>query len=253
MDILQKKTFIPELQHIISYLKFKSSKIKLMGSASLQSQLYSSDFDLSSQIKRKYKPVTIFHEFLKILDNSMKFEDVYFIEFKIQSFDKKIKYNDISQLRPMDFKNFDFVKIDYIIRIDNIFKELTIIYNFNHNNNGDIISNIKEDIIELVDSGQYYKALKRLFSIHKINKNKKKLLSLTRFFNGPSGKLYKINSNLKAIQTLLNIYHDPVTLRKVNINLKDIGIKPNDNIDELISNNDDTLNEIAQKIYHVNV
>ena len=109
MNILQKKNIIYELNRIIPYLRSKKSKITLVGSASLQSQFYSSDFDLSCQVRRRYKPVTICKEFIQILDNSMKLNDVYFIEFKIESVERKIKYTDPNNVRSKDFKQFDFV------------------------------------------------------------------------------------------------------------------------------------------------
>ena len=142
MNVLQKKNIIYELNKIIPYLNFKKSKIKLVGSASLQSQFYSSDFDLSCQVRRRYKPVTIFKEFMQIVDNSMKMDDVYFIELKIQSDENKMKYTDPNKIKSSSFKQFDFVSIDYVVRIENVFKELSIIYDFNNKNRSkaDVIS-----------------------------------------------------------------------------------------------------------------
>ena len=253
MNVLQKKNIIYELNRIIPYLNFKKSKIKLVGSASLQSQFYSSDFDLSCQVKRCYKPVTICKEFMQIVDNSMKLDDVYFVELKIQSDEKKIKYTDPNNFRSKDFKQIDFVKIDYVVRIDNVFKEMSVMYDFNDTNKvkSDIISNIRRDIRELAESGQYYKVLKRLFSIHKINKDKSELVLLTIFFNGPVGRLYNVNSNLKAISLLLTRYDDPVTLKKVAINLKDINVDPEEDITQLIIQNDLLINDIAHQKYNM--
>jgi hypothetical protein len=71
----------------------------------------------------------------------------------------------------------------------------------------------------------YFKSLKRIFSIKlqesKI-KNKKILIKLIDFFNGPIGKLNKIMSNIILIQTLLEN-----KFKKPNINVIQFNIKHN--------------------------
>ena len=85
-----------------------------------------------------------------------------------------------------------------------MFKDISIIYNF-HNIKEDTptkIERLKADYNELVQEGDIYKSLKRLFSIYKIKKEYPKLKQLTQLFNSNIGKLYETNSNLKTLQLL---------------------------------------------------
>lgn len=249
MDVLERKP--PNLKlndQFLKYLKFKKQKIVIKGTSSLKSQYYYSDYDLYSKIKRHYKHRTIANELNRILNQNIN--DMYFIENKIQYMNGE-KLKNINFKSTMFKKPVSFVKIDYIVRIDNIFRELSIIYDFK-NEDIDVESkkqDLQNDINDLIKEGKYYKTLKRLFSIYKIEKNKKGLLTLTRFFNSNYGKIYALNSNLIAIQLLLKNYDDEMTKRKVMINLKDIHIDPTTNIQHIINSNDQILNNKAKIIY----
>ena len=131
-------------------------------------------------------------------------------------------------------KNINYVKIDYVLWFDYHFKELSIIYIFNQTNFS--VEDIKQDYEEFVKDGNNFKALKRLFSIYKIKKNKIEAVKLTKFFNSKYGKLYEINSNLK---TLLLIPDDDV---RKKINLKFLKLNPDIDIKKEISKNDLILN-----------
>jgi hypothetical protein len=124
-----------------------------------------------------------------------------------------------------------------------MFKELTIMYVFDKvkQTKDEIIEQITNDYHELKNNGNYYKALKRLYSILKINRNYKKLITLTKFFNDTGAK-YEIVSNLKTLKLLENYYDDIVTKKKVLINLKDINVKYND-IEKTIAKFETELNE----------
>ena len=186
---------------------------------------------------------------LKILNDKMN--GLYFIELKIEYKNgKKKKLYNTSELKTSMFKNIDFVKIDYIIHYNNMFKELTIMYVFNYvkQSKDDMIAQIQESYHELKDDGNYYKALKRLYSIFKIKRNYKKLITLTKFFNN-TGEMYQIVSNLKTLKLLENHYNDIMTKKKVLINLKDINVTYND-IDSTIAKFEKELNE-QSKIYIV--
>ena len=232
MDVIHEKRKLNSyINDIIKKIKFKNYKINLAGSAKLQSQRYFSDYDFNSMIKRKYKPITIYNEFVKI----MKRDDLYFIEFKIEYLDgTKKKIHDILKINKSLFKNINYVKIDYVLWFDYHFKELSIIYVFNRTNFS--VEDIKQDYEEFVKDGNNFKALKRLFSIYKIKKNKIEAVKLTKFFNSKYGKLYELNSNLK---TLLLIPDDDV---RKKINLKFLKLNPDIDIKKEISKNDLILN-----------
>jgi hypothetical protein len=147
------------------------------------------------------------------------------------------------------FKNIKFIKIDYIVFFDYVFKDISIIYNFNNikEDTPTKIERLKADYNELVKEGDIYKSLKRLFSIYKIKKEYPKLKQLTQLFNSNIGKLYETNSNLKTIQLLKTMYNDIQTKKRIDINLKFLKIDPKENLEQLIKENDIYLNENAKK------
>ena len=95
---------------------------------------------------------------------------------------------------------------------------------------GRIDKNIKKevnkDIIELTKEGYYYKIVKRLFTISKIDKDYPKALKLSRYLNTNIGDEYRTLSNLKAIETLLEHYDDEETKILIRKSLFNLDIKP---------------------------
>ena len=247
MNVLQKKIKLnDQVMKTIELIRFKRAKVKLSGTASLNAMKYFSDYDFISHVTCKYKAKTICDEFKRILNGHLN--DLYFIEFKIEYDDgKKKKLYDVSHLKTSLFKNINFVKIDYIIRYENVFKELTIIYLFNAEKQSkeDMLKQVRYDYNVLKSERKYYKALKRLFSTYKIKKKYNKLIELTKFFND-TGDKYEVVSNLKTIQALLKRYDDHMTIKKVMINLNDIGLVNND-ICETITEYENELNKSAIK------
>lgn len=240
MNVLEEKRKLNSyIYDKVQKLKFKNVKINLAGSAALQSQRYFSDYDFNSIIKRKYKPKTLFDEFNQILIASV--QSLFFIELKFEYLDgTKKKIYDIIEIKPNMFKNLNYIKIDYLLWFDYHFKELSIMYIFKNTKYG--VEDIEKDYDELVSSGNYYKALKRLFSIYKLTKNHKEAVILTKYFNSDYGKLYSMNSNLK---TLLLV---PSRLKKqIDINLKFLGLSPSINIQNEIQKNDEILNKESEK------
>ena len=108
MDVLtEKRNLNISIYGIVSKLTFKNYKLNLAGSASLKSQRYYSDYDFNTFISRKYKPVAIYNEFMKILSQ----HDMYFIELKIEYIDNtNLKIYDVSRLKKGMFNNIKYVK-----------------------------------------------------------------------------------------------------------------------------------------------
>ena len=246
MNILEKRKINSYINDIVKNLTFKNNKLKLAGSASLASQRYYADYDFNCNIKTR-KQTVIYNEFKRILSYSN--DKLYFIEFKIEYLDgTKLKLNN-NKIKLSMFKNIKFIKIDYIVFFDYVFKDISIIYNFNHikEDTPTKIERLKADYSELVKEGDIYKSLKRLFSIYKIKKEYPKLKQLTQLFNSNIGKLYETNSNLKTIQLLKTMYNDIQTKKRIDINLKFLKIDPKENLEQLIKENDIYLNENAKK------
>ena len=195
MNILERRKLKTELYDIIKNLEIFETKLKLAGSASLRSMMYYSDYDFNCKIRvRKQTP--IFNEFKRIL--SFSNDKLYFIEFKIEYIDgTKIKLNNVNDIKLNMFKNISFIKIDYIVFLDFVFKEVSIMYIFKENDmdTDDIIKKLTDDYSELINNGEKFKAMKRVFSVYKIQKDHPNMKKLTSLFNS-NGKMYEINSNL---------------------------------------------------------
>ena len=249
MNILERRKLKTDIYDIIKNLEIFETKLKLAGSASLMSQRYYSDYDFNCNIK-KQKQSPIFNEFKKIL--SYVNDKLYFIEFKIEYIDgTKLKINDPSMIRLRMFKKVKFVKIDYIVFLDYVFKEVSIMYIFKNKKETDTdrIQTLTNDYDDLMVKGENFKALKRLFSIYKIKKDYINLKALTSLFNSKIGKIYEMNSNLKTIQLLKTIDQqdndDDLTQKRINSNLKFLRIDPDDDLNKIIKANDKILNNIT--------
>lgn len=263
MDISQRR-FIPQsIYNLIQILKYGSNPIMLLGTAGLASQQYYSDFDLFSQIEEKQSGKQAYNKFMEILNKAEKFNDMYFIEFKIETKDgNKLKYNKLNEFSEKEFikyfKDVDFIKLDFVIRIGNKFIELSIIYSFNKSKltDDDFIQSVSEDVDEQRKEGNIFKALKRVFAIYNNKRvkdkleNTKKYIFLSKFFNSDYGKLYAETANLKAIKLLLEQYDDEETIKRALLNLKELKVEPNlDIIDKLIKDNENKYNKQAEKIF----
>jgi hypothetical protein len=225
MDILARREPPQELLKFISKLTWKPNKMMLLGSASLESQKYYADFDLVSYItKNRDKP---FNTLYKILSKTMKTKGMYFIEGKIQVSDKNKKrfYKLVDLNEEMFDKPFQFIKLDYVIKIGTLFYELSINYTFESSSTKEeIIKAIEKEEKELISDGEFYKALKRRFSIAKLKKDKPTMVKLTKLFNSPTGEMYKDVAIMKAIKSAIDTgYKEPLDIKNYAISLKDLG------------------------------
>jgi hypothetical protein len=225
MDILARREPPQELLKFISKLTWKPNKMMLLGSASLESQKYYADFDLVSYItKNRDKPFNILY---KILSKTMKTKGMYFIEGKIQVSDKnKKRFYKLEDLNEEMFeKSFQFIKLDYVIKINTLFYELSINYTFESSSTKEeIIKAIEKEEKELISDGEFYKALKRRFSVAKLKKDKSTMVKLTKLFNSPTGEMYKDVSIMKAIKSAIDTgYKEPLDIKNYAISLKDLG------------------------------
>lgn len=252
MNILQKRIITTDIYNYILPLKYKKNYISLLGTAGLQSQLYPSDLDLFCLIQSRENHKSVNYNIRKILYNTTLNDNMYFIEsknqFKNGEKEKFYKINDYKLSRPIP--ELDYIKLDFVIFYDYNFMELSIIYSFNLvNDMVYFIEELKADKKELYDNGMYYKALKRLFALYKLkNTNIEILVDLTKFFNSDIGLLYQQNSRLKAIKLMLEHYKDNFeVMKKVKISLRDMKLKDDVNIDDVIKENDKIINEVAQQ------
>ena len=247
----EKRRYNNNLLNVISLIRYDNYKIELLGSASLQSQKYYSDYDLFSVIK-KDDTETAFNKFNKILENIKENPYLYFIELKIQTKNnekykinpkQKLTYNNFEKY----FKDVDFVKIDLVNYDENTFMEVSIIYKIDDKEieEQEYKKSLTDDIKDLITEKKYYKALKRFLNIFRLENKTKKVVELTNFFNSNVGLLYRIKSNLEAIDLVKEYYKDKTTKKRIELNLKHI--KPftfeYNNITYDVLTNFDKLNE----------
>lgn len=252
MDILEKKKpniYKDEVKDIITLFSY-DNPLALVGSASLEAQKYPADYDFSTKVDNTDDFIPFLRSVIDKIDESL---DYYFIELKFQ--DKKgnkkrfYPHQLTKEINEGKMKNIDFVKLDMIARIEHRFVEVSCIYQFSQSpTTEEYKKDIEKDIIELKSEGNYYKVLKREFSMYKAQKNKKKLLELTKIFNSEMGKEYQIISNLEAIQKLQTYYKDKNTNKKVLLNLKELGLSPSTNINDAINERKIVLNNEAEKL-----
>lgn len=239
MDVFAVRPIDPALLNFLKIIKYHTYNPIIIGSYSLSSQYNAGDIDIDVNITGQYDHKQMENEIKRILDDSDRNDNMYFIEMKIQYKNgkkKKFYADDLDRIKipERNYKNIEFIKLDYVIYFLGEFKELSVNYWFNPNDS-DVVKEILESIKEEKKDGKFFKVVKRYFSIAKHINDKVKGLLLSKYLNKETGKEYKILSNLKAIQLLLENYDDELIRHKIRKNLKDIGIIPKVSIiDKLI-------------------
>jgi hypothetical protein len=252
-DITEKRVLSGDIVSVINKLKYKDEPISIQGSAKLAVQKYYSDIDLFSQINEPQSAQKIYAEIRAILKRSCcaKGGELYFIELKVQNTDDtKTKFNSIKDftrtafLRAIEGKNLDYIKIDYVLYLANTMTELSVIYNFTEPSSvEDPLKALTDEVREYESEGNLFKAKKRLFSIYNIQGRTEDMVRLTKLFNSPIGALYQMNSQLKAVKLLLEHHSDDTTKARAKFVLKELGVAPSANLDEIIKTNEDKIQQ----------
>ena len=225
-------TNIIDVFHLISY--HRDNPI-IMGSNKYKNMRYPSDFDLFEVIhegKNKEKFISeCINIFQQITKNVEAEDNLYFIEFKTEDKNtNKIRWK-AKHIMNGHMKNKialhdviadainQLIKIDVVYYHNGLFTEFSNIFNITKNSNyidtDEILENITADMIELSKKGNYFKALKRAFSIAQITKNDKKLDFIFDVLNSDIGKLGQIKSFLGSIVLVLERYTDKETINRV--------------------------------------
>lgn len=258
MEITQEKQrmeYNDDIKKLMSIFKFTNNEIILNGSASLSAITYYSDYDFITHIKYNYSVEEVYDEFHKILIQILENNNCYFTEFKLQNIDgTKYKWFPNDNFKYSEFKNLfskktDFCKIDLVYFSNNRFIEASCIYKFYGKklSKEEYIKLIKKDAKELKKENNYYKVLKRIYSINKLEGDNTILLLLTEFFNSEDGKIYKIINNLDAIEIIKKYYNDAFTKKRIETNLNDFNIPYN--YEKTYKNLKEKLNVDAKKVY----
>jgi hypothetical protein len=105
------------------------------------------------------------------------------------------------------------IKIDVITLINSRIIEISEVYSITLDETSNIENTekdyIKQDILQeykqIIKNGNYFKALKKMYSIIRLeNENDRQLDILINYFNSPIGLLYRIKSDLETILLIIN-------------------------------------------------
>lgn len=245
-----------ELKPFIKALTFQQFPIIQLGTSSFKVMKYYGDYDLFSPINKKIPDADICRDIKTILRETDKLKNIYFVELKLQNAKTKAgKDGDKKKWHTIDvncddfeeqIKDLDYLKIDYIIYTDRLI-ELSIIYAFKPvPPDEELLSMLDKDFKHYKEDGNLFKAYKRLFAYARLKKQYSKMKVLTELFNSETGKLYSINSNLKAIKMVLDnklIERYPKIIPQLRTNTLQVGTT----LDETIGNEKD-LDKIIQQV-----
>jgi hypothetical protein len=220
---------------IIGKLMSLESKVNIVGSANVKRNLYYSDYDLFQKVQGKSEQL-IYNHFKAIFNIIKSSSNVVISDFKLGEDDKgdalRWDYNDImkGENGGVSFKEAlkmkSIIKLDIIVYLNGRFIEISEVYNVyldgksNMNySKEEMLKNITEDYKDLVNDGNYFKALKRMYSIIELNdENDSRLNILIDYFNQPIGLLYRCKSDLETINIILT--YNKFTLEQIKNSLQ---------------------------------
>jgi hypothetical protein len=269
MDIIEKKYPNQDIQPYLKILKWNKNVLQLLGTGGNASQLYPSDIDLFCKINEKNTTADYaLNKTKDIMNKASLRPDMFFIEGKIQDKDGgKYKWknmDDLNNYGNIEFKKFftdniDYIKYDFVLFLKGEFIELSAIYVFNKDplDYDKLKLSLSNDLIELIHDGKYYKSLKRLFAILKLDDQvipRRELIKIGKLFNSEVGKLYKKNSILKAIQLYLESYNDEEGQRVAKRVFNNLGLVNTEisDIDNIVNDYDDIINREGKKFIEEN-
>lgn len=242
-SILDNKILDKKEVYLYSVLKYNNKIPQLVGTSSLDSQLYPADIDMLCLVNKSKSYQRVQDTFKSIINKISKIPNLYFIEFKLQNLDKSEKYKFYNSdnvngdffKNNYDSKKIDICKIDLLVFNQNYFKEISCIYSFNDFKliDTDIyIKTLLEDQKDYYKEGNYYKSLKRYMAACKMQEipNVNIIVNISKLFNGPAGKLYQLNNYIMAC----NIYINKFGIDdKVQVIFDNLDVKNKEEMDKL--------------------
>jgi hypothetical protein len=227
-----------------------TSKYKVIGSANLRTSEFIQDYDIDGMFKTKGNEEKILDSltarFKRIFSDALKNPALFITDFKCGYDPSYSEDDDRFKLRwnKEDMKNGYKIlgngekkffrdclmekvrmKLDMIYLLNGEFVELSEIYRLNINgrknyDDNNIEKELKQEIEKYKKEGNYYKMLKRKFSLLKWKgKNTEKYIEI---FNGQEGLLNNLINQLKIIQNIcLQTFRRP-KLHEIRGNLQTI-------------------------------
>ena len=274
-----------DIKDVFHFMQLKGHHNFLIGSKNIRNMLFSNDYDLNSNIKivdgihGKQKTLItltrVYDEFKSMFEKAHQDPQYYILDFKCGYFDNKEgeepirwSYDDMMKgyikhhKKTISFEEalmmeHNTIKLDMCFVNDGLFTDINCLYNFyivhskeeyekeKNEDERDIVEELEDEIEELESEGQYYKALKRYFSLGMVQRKMNK--DILEILNSDLGMYYKFISSLKFCVEMLEQTFKKVDLSLIKSNLnhiKEFGshITKIDTIDKHL----DRLNEVIK-------
>lgn len=182
--MIQTKNLPIELQEDFKLITF-GNNYHLIGSASINSITYSSDYDLNEKIIVTDKQLKDHINLIK------KHKNIWLVDFH---------------------NTKEYIQINTIANINGILSDInnTIFHSKQPTKRQKEIL-LKKDIHELISNKNYFKAIKRMYSLISLNPRKNKIMInyLTEFLNSNIGLLSSIVNQLNIIKNFSKIANEP--------------------------------------------
>jgi hypothetical protein len=215
----QQKQPTLEIGQLAYLFKYLNTVPMLKGSASKQIFKYFGDYDFMSLIKKPNTQKELYDNFDDIFNRIHDNPNTFFIEFKIQYKDgSKKKFYPNSKIKISDYKNFnqiEFLKIDIVFFSKEEFTEASCIYIIKTSedemeNSQQILNDLISDVNELKKEKQYFKMLKRFYTIFtNIPKMPSQYIyELINLLNSEYGLMYQQKSRIDAFLLFDKYYKD---------------------------------------------
>jgi len=284
MNYFERKTindYKPEIQNVFNKLTI-SGKYKVIGSNSLKSIKYGSDYDLEELDTEKGKdPLKkIYHIFVKKYENAKLNPNIFITDFKCGldndgeplRWDYKTIKAGKQKLQTGHYITFEeclliktTMKLDMIVLIDGIFTEFSENYYldingvknfFEHDRTKEHIeTSIKKSLDQYLNVDKnYWKSLKRIFSLNMLNnKNIPLLKNMIDFFNSKTGLINKCKNELDILMIVIDNNFKKPKIKDIKYNLtvinewgKNAGINLNKYITKM-----EGLNSLSSLYKHI--
>jgi hypothetical protein len=250
------------LKKIYKLFTIGTNKPILAGSSSLKQIKYFGDFDFFVNIP-SYTASYLYENIERILNNDI--ENLFFIEQKYQFTDgSKQKIYKPSITRETFDKYFekgiDFFKFDWVYyhEKNNRFIDISVIYFLTDKNinkkskkskkvKSNLAFDLSVDAVHMISIKNYYKSLKRYYSLFTISNNKKMIDLLTKFFNTDVGQKYELVSTLEAYLNWVNKGYDKINKEMNSRFLQHLSFNK-EMIKKIISKNKKDINMASELI-----
>ena len=235
------------IERVFHFLELRGSHNFLIGSNKIRNILYANDYDLNSEIGVNDSETVltkIYKDFLNIFHKAHQSPDYYIIDFKCGTYnDEPIRwsYDDMKRglvqrgVHTITFEECllmddNTIKLDLCYLYNDIFTDINCLYNLFlvHNKaklsekkaeaEKKVAGTLRKEIKELEHEGEYFKALKRYFSLGIIHgRFDEDILDL---LNSDYGRMYKVVNFLKLVIEMIEQDFKPVSMAIVRSNLE---------------------------------